>query len=302
MKLAITGANSSVGKALLDAIVAKDDITAIAGVRSSRKIINGYPSQKVRWVEIGYGKSADGANSANMAQAFRDADSVVHLAGVLIEGPGSDYQTANVDATASVVAAAKAAGAGHIVFVSVVGADTASSNGYFRSKGLAEQQVLDSGLAASIIRTPLLLGRGTAGSSGIMATAAKPVAKLLGGGVHTLQPLDVRDLVAAILGCCAASCDKQGVFEMAGPEPVVYHELIRRVAALQGNEISIGAVPITLAKLVAAVMSRIRGGGFTPTVIDVITRDETLPRNDAAALGVSLTPLDDTLRAMVQDP
>ena len=77
--------------------------------------------------------------------------------------------------------------------------------------------------------------------------------------------------------------------------------LITTLAREMGREVSVGAVPVWLAKLGATVTGWFRKGGMTPAVIDVITSDETVRDNADAELGVSLTPLSETLRRMVEE-
>ena len=62
---------------------------------------------------------------------------------------------------------------------------------------------------------------------------------------------------------------------------------------------SYGGVPIWVAKLGAAISSRRKGGGVTPTVIDVITTSETVTHNADGELGIALTPLSNTLDKIV---
>ena len=45
----------------------------------------------------------------------------------------------------------------------------------------------------------------------------------------------------------------------------------------------------------------IRRGGMTPTVIDVLTADETVRTNADVELGVSLTPLSATLEKLLPE-
>jgi len=59
-------------------------------------------------------------------------------------------------------------------------------------------------------------------------------------------------------------------------------------------------VPVGLAKLGARLKGLIRPGGMTPTVIDVITLDETVSHNADQALGVNLTPLSSTLKKFIK--
>ena len=87
--------------------------------------------------------------------------------------------------------------------------------------------------------------------------------------------------------------------ELVGPEPTTYRDLIRKTGRLMRNDVSVGTVPMWTARLGAAIVSRIRRGGMTPTVIDVITADDAVQRNADIDLGVTLTPLSVTLERLV---
>lgn len=294
MKIAITGANSSVGLNLLNHIVSATDINVIAGVRSDRALQSLPSSPQVDPRIISY------QDPAQLAATLEGADCIVHLAGILIEDKNTSYASANVDATAAVVKAAQQLGAKHIVFISVVGASKDSSNAYFRSKGLAEELVKNSGLPASIIRTPILLGPNTAGASSMIGAASQAKTKILGGGNYSMRPLDIDDLNQAILNCCNSDSLEAKLYELVGPEPIKYRDLIQKTASMMNNNVEIGSVPIAIAKLVAAISSRIKGGGITPTVIDVITMDEVVDSNADGELNITLTPLQNTLEKILE--
>ena len=53
-----------------------------------------------------------------------------------------------------------------------------------------------------------------------------------------------------------------------------------------------------MAKIGAAVTSILKGGGITPTVIEVITQDEVVKTNADSEIGITLTPLKETLKKM----
>ncbi len=294
MKIAITGANSSVGLNLLNHIVSSTDINVIAGVRSDRAMQSLPSSPQVDPRIISY------QDPAQLAAALEGADCIVHLAGILIEDKNTSYTSANIDATAAVVKAAQQLNAKHIVFISVVGASANSSNAYFRSKGLAEELVKNSGLPASVIRTPILLGPNTAGASSMIGAASQAKTKILGGGKYSMRPLDIDDLNQAILNCCNGDSLEAKLYELVGPEPIAYRDLIQKTAAMMNNEVEVGSVPIAIAKLVAAISSRIKGGGITPTVIDVITMDEVVDSNADGELNITLTPLQNTLEKILE--
>lgn len=294
MNIAITGANSSVGLNLLKHIVSTTDINLIAGVRSEGAMQSLPSSPQIEPRLISY------QDSEQLSTALEGADCIVHLAGILIENRSSNYASANIDATATVVTAAQQSNVKHMVFISVVGASPDSNNSYFRSKGLAEELVIKSGIPASIIRTPILLGPNTAGASSMISTASQAKAKILGGGNYAMRPLDIDDLNQAILNCCQSETTEAKLYELLGPEAISYRELIQKTASMMDSSVEITSIPIPIAKLLAAIKSRINGGGITPTVIDVITMNEAVTSNADSELNITLTPLQTTLEKILK--
>jgi uncharacterized protein YbjT (DUF2867 family) len=293
VNIAITGANSNVGNILLRHLAERGDIQVVACVRSARAMANLPYSPSISARAIDY------ADGDGLAATLGGAGCVVHLAGILIESAVSSYQTANVDATQAVVDACRKAGARRIVLVSVLGADPMSPNRYWRSKGRAERIVFESGLSGAIIRTGILLGPGMAGARALVDAASRPAATLLGGGRHSIRPLDVDDLSRAILRCCEGSGPGVALHELVGPEPAAYRDVVARTAALMNRQVSIWSMPVWLARLGAALNGWRRRGGMTPTVIDVITASEVVHENADAELGVLLTPLTATLEKLL---
>ena len=292
MKVAITGANSSVGKNLLVRLSKEEDITIVAGVRNEKVIPELPKNPAIKPTIINYD------DIKSLEKALDGADIVIHLAGILIETKHSNYANANIAATAAIVDAAKKSDVKSIIFISVVGASPESRNAYFRSKGVAEELVLGSGLGARILRTPILFGPNAAGSQAIIGMISSGQAKLLGGGHYQMRPLDIDDLSEALTILCSTSIQDQVTYELVGPESAPYRDIIEMTAQVMGKTIAFGNVPILLAKFGAAITSILKGGGITPTVIDVITQDEIVKTNADSALGITLTPMKQTLKKM----
>lgn len=302
-RIVVTGANGNVGRNLLAHARASGDVDVVAAVRSDRAAASlssapgssaspGSPGNiAVRVVDV---EKAD-----DLAPVLAGATSLVHLSGILFESRTATYEQANVAATQAAVDACRKAGVPHIVLISALGADPGSANRYRRSKGDGERIVEASGLAATIIRTPILLGPDTAGANGFIRSIMGGKVTLLGGGHYLMRPLDIDDLSTAILAVCRSQPAGAHVHELAGPEPIAYRDLVARLAILMGRTVSYGTVPLWAAKLGAAINSRIKGAGITPTVIDVITTSEAVPHNADRALGITLTPLAQTLDKIV---
>lgn len=293
MNIAICGANSSVGLNLLEHLLASADHRAVAIVRSAKAAAALPASGRITPVVADYGDEVE------LARHVEAVDAVVHLAGVLFESKGSSYQHANVASTAAAVAASRAAGVSRFIFVSALGAASSASNAYLRSKGEAEDLVRDSGLCATILRTPMLLGPGSAAGAALLQSAARQQAWVLAGGRQTLRPLDLDDLSRAVLAAVRRPAEGVLTLELTGPEPVTQAELIRRLARMQGRSLRIRSLPVWLAKAGATLLHAVTGGGVSPTVIEVITAEETVIVNGDEALGLRLTPLETTLDKLI---
>jgi uncharacterized protein YbjT (DUF2867 family) len=297
MKVVVTGGNSAVGRAILRCAprLSGPPATFIAAVRSDRAAeeIRSLMADAGDLVRISYN------DPASLDAAFQGASAVIHLPGILFERPDSTYEQANVEATRSVIEAAKRAGVRKIVLVSATGADEKSSNRYYRTKGQAEALLRGSGLAYAVLRAPLLLGPGTAGAAAMKRNVSGASTKLVGGGRNLQQPLYVDDLArAAILAATQESIAKNLTLDVVGPVSLPERELVERAARSLGREISIGSIPKNLLSAALAIRQLLGKPGFTRDVLEVITADTRLdPHAAASKLGIQLTGIDEMIHA-----
>lgn len=298
MKIVITGANSAVGQAILRC-GPKHEVptnTFVAAVRSARAAeqIRSETGNAAGAVRISYD------DSGSLDAAFQGAFAIIHLAGILIETPDSSYEQANVASTRAIVEAAKRSGVQKIVLVSATGADETSRNRYYRTKGEAEALVRASGLDHTILRAPLLLGRGTAGGAALGRHVSQSRAKLIGGGRNYHQPLFVDDLARAAVASTNQSVANNLVLDLVGPVSLPERELVERAARLLGRNVRIGSIPKYWFSLGLAIRQRIGKPGFSTDALDVITADTRLnPLPAASALGIELTGIDEMIKNSV---
>jgi uncharacterized protein YbjT (DUF2867 family) len=224
------------------------------------------------------------------------ASAVIHLAGLLVLPRGSTYEMANVETTRNVAEAARVGAVQKIVYVSAIGADAASSNGYWRSKGQAEGIVRACGCAYTILRAPLLLGPRTEGAAALQRHLLGSVVLLPGGGRNLQQPLDVDDLACAALRAADPPVAKNRLLDLVGPVSLPDREIVQRAASLSGRAVRIRSVPVTLAKIVLAISQSMGRTGLSPDVLEVITANtQQDPTPAATELGIQLTGLDEML-------
>jgi uncharacterized protein YbjT (DUF2867 family) len=132
-------------------------------------------------------------------------------------------------ATTNLTEAAKEAGVGHYVALSIVGTDGLPDSGYLRAKVAQEKLIRESGLTYSIIRATQFFE--FAGAIANSATVDGEV-HLPHGGV---QPIAASD-VAAVVGRTAATEPVGGVLEIGGPEEFTMDGWIRTVLEQRGDE------------------------------------------------------------------
>lgn len=304
MRIVITGSNSATGQAILrcgsENGAAPNEL--VAAVRSERAAdqIRTLLGERSSTVRISYD------DPGSLDKAFQGATAIIHLAGILIERPGSTYEQANVQSARSVVEAAKRCDAAKFVLVSAIGADEKSSNAYYRSKGQAEALVRASGLCSTILRAPLLLGPATEGSAALARNASGPKARLIGGGRHFQQPLYVDDLARAAIAAAQPSVACNRTLDLVGPVSLPERELVERAARLLGHQVRVSSIPKGLLSFALTVRQRIfpqrlLGPGFSPDAVEVITADTNLdPRPAAGELGIQLTGIDEMIKKSLE--
>ncbi len=302
MRIVITGANSATGQAILrcaseNGAAANELVAAVRSAQAADQIrtLLGAASTVIR---ISYD------DPGSLDAAFHGANAIIHLAGILVERPGSTYQQANVAPGLSVVEAAKRCAVEKFVLVSATGADETSSNGYYRSKGQVEGLVRSSGLSYTILRAPLLLGHATEGAAALARNASTPKARLIGGGRNFQQPLYVDDLARAAIVAAGPSVALNRTLDLVGPVSLPERELVERAARLLGHQVQISSIPKGLLSFALAIRQRVSGPGFSPDALEVIAADTRLDPGPATnELGIRLTGLDEMIQnSFSQEP
>jgi uncharacterized protein YbjT (DUF2867 family) len=158
-----------------------------------------------------------------LAQALEGADVVVDVSNA------PSWEDAAVleffqTSSRNLLAAEAAAGVGHHVALSVVGADRLPDSGYMRAKVAQERLIKSGGVPYTIVRATQFFDfvGGIAQSATDGQTVRLPPA--------LMQPI-VSDDVAAALARVAVDGPLNRMVELAGPEPIRQDELVRRYLA-----------------------------------------------------------------------
>lgn len=185
MTLAVTGGTGFVGQALLDQAA----MGGLAVRALARSLPQGASGQD--WVQ------GDLGDEAALARLIEGAQAVVHVAGLTNAPDPAQFAAANVEGTANMLAAARAAEVPRFIFVSSLSAREPDLSAYGASKAQAEELVMASGLDWTIVRPPAVYGPRDRDMFELFRTAKWGFVPLPPGGATSI--IHVEDLARLLL-------------------------------------------------------------------------------------------------------
>lgn len=168
--------------------------------------------------------------------------------------------------TKALFEAAKRAGVGRIVHVSILHADRAPHLAYYRGKAELERSLRSLGVPHAILRPGVLFGRGDILVNNIAWVLRRlPIFGVFGDGSYKLQPMHVDDMADLAVAHAELRGDTEA--DAVGPEIFTYRELVRTIGGIIGVRRPI----VSVSPSVGLAVSRL----LNPLVGDVvITREE----------------------------
>ena len=183
-----------------------------------------------------------------------------------------------LDNTRRLFDAARAAGVGKVVHVSITNPSEDSPLEYFRGKARLERALVESGLPHAILRPAVLFGgRDILVNNIAWMLRRVPVFAVFGDGSYRLQPIHVDDL--AEVAVREGGDPDNRVVEAIGPETFTYRELVQTIGRIIGKDRTIVSVPPALGYAVG----RIAG---------VMLRDVVITREEIKGLMANLLHVD----------
>lgn len=163
-----------------------------------------------------------------------------------------------VQNTLTLFRAAKEAGVGRIVHVSITNPSEESRLEYFRGKGVLEKALRESGIPFAILRPTVLFGPEDILINNIAWMLRKlPIFGVFGSGDYRLQPIYVDDLAA--LAEEAGRGREDVVINAIGPETFTYRGLVETIGKAIGKRRPIISVPPALGYAVGRLVGSLVG-------------------------------------------
>jgi uncharacterized protein YbjT (DUF2867 family) len=160
--------------------------------------------------------------------------------------------------TLALFAAAKEAGVGRIVHVSITNPSEDSPFEYFRGKARLERALVESGLPHSILRPAVLFGPGDILVNNIAWALRKlPFFGVFGDGEYGIEPIHVKDFADLIVAEARATGNR--VIDAVGPEAFTYRELVCTIGEAIGKKRPLFGVPPSVGYLAGRLLGALTG-------------------------------------------
>ena len=206
MKITVVGASGLIGSKLVEHLKGEGH-EVVASSRSS---------------------GVDVLTGQGLVDALAGADALVDVT----NSPSFDDDAVMDFFTASatnLVDAARAAGVGHCVVLSIVGVDGLPDSGYFRAKVAQERIITESGIPYSIVRATQFAEFTDAITESMTVGDEVRVPDAL------IQPIPADDVAAAVARTAAGE-PINGIVNVGGPMKITFEEMARDALAQKGDE------------------------------------------------------------------
>jgi NADH dehydrogenase len=236
-KLFIAGATGFLGRHLLKVLKEKDFEFVCC--------IRGNDPFKIKMVEEMGGtplRDCDILDRKSLERGIKDADSVIHLVGIIREKGGYSFHSIHVEGTQNLVQISEEMGVKKFIYISALGADVKSEIPYLRTKAQAEDIVRNSHLCHLILRPSIILGKGADILNLILKFWILHIYPIPGGGNYFLSPVWVGNVVDVILK--GIEEDISGTYELCGPDVISFYEFLSTIRGFKGKRVLFLPVPL----------------------------------------------------------
>ena len=210
--------------------------------------------RRVDWFE------GDLLSPGRWREGIRGADAVIHLAAAGT-GTAEALRRANVEATRSLLEAAKGEGAARFVHLSSAVVTDGDEDPYAGSKRAAEALVRACGLPWVILRPTVIVGRGEPYFLHRLVGRLGRRRPLPVYGHCRIQPVFVEDVARAVTAAALSAGAVGGTYELAGRDAMTYESFVRDIArASRSPAPRFLRLPLAPLQRVAPLLDRVLGG------------------------------------------
>ena len=291
MKAAVIGATGFVGRALVPVLAQRCAVVAV----SRRAATPDLPGVRAVGVDVTDARSLRGA--------LDGVDVAYHLVHSLAS---RNFAELDRRAAENVAVEAERAGVSQIVYLGGLGEARPDLSPHLRSRIETAVALASGSVPVTTLRAAVVVGRGSAAFETIVALVDRLPVMVAPRWISTpTQPIALPDVVRYLTGVAGRRDAFGESYDIGGPEPLTYGEMIRRIAAIRGRRPRIVEVPVLSPRLSSYwlhLVTPVRARVARPLVEGM--RNPTLVRDDRIRrlLPFPLTPFSDAARSALEAP
>lgn len=283
MTVMVTGASGVVGRAVVKALLATDEVRATVRRPDAAEPLRALGAK----VTVRAGTQAD-----ELTEVLPRCHTLVHLVGGVAQPDPDALFRANHGSVLVAIEAAKAARTARVVLLSVPGADLNHQHPFLRAKGMAERALADSGLDYAVLRCTHAYGLGGLWFTATVHAALVTPPFVCGPGSQLLAPVFADDIGAVVAAMDDRATPLAGTWGLEGPDAVTADEL---VSLLRDDD---AAPSHADGQAAAATLTTVLGSPVDAVTASFFGMTSRSDAPDAAAdFGVRRTGLSEGLRA-----
>ncbi|MFQ6035085.1 MAG: complex I NDUFA9 subunit family protein [Sedimentisphaerales bacterium] len=263
MKVFLTGSTGYVGNYILRALIDHG--------YSVKCLVRQATEKKLRIkdaCEICHGDILD---YDSLLPAMLGCDAVINLVGIIREFParGITFTNLHYIATQNCIDAAQELGIDRFVQMSALGTRENARSMYHKTKYMAEEYVIKSGLTYTIFRPSLIFGKQDMSINLFAEKINKlPVFPVFGNGRYRLQPVSVENVAEGFAKAIESKQAFNKIFEIGGPKKYEFNELLDAIGKTLGKRVWKLHIPLFVTKPLLWLIGRF---SFSPITYEQLT-------------------------------
>jgi len=225
----MVGATGVVGGMITRRLLDEDKEVRILvrrGSPSSQLVQQGLATSAEVLIESGaHPVHGDLRDRASLDAALEGVDTVISTANSAGRGGADNPQSVDLEGNRNLIEAAREAGVGRFVFVSLLGADPDHPSPFVRAKAQSEAALRDSGTEYTIIAPTAFMELWVAMVVGMPALQSRPVT-LVGEGRRRHSFVSNRDVAAFAVAALDNPAARNDYLAIGGPEPLTWLDVV----------------------------------------------------------------------------
>jgi uncharacterized protein YbjT (DUF2867 family) len=182
----------------------------------------------------------------SLGPALEGVEAVYYLVHSMARSDGpEDFAALDRRAAKNLVEAASRAGVPRMIYVGGLGGDVPGRSPHLDSRREVGEILASGGPKLTTLRAAILLGAGGSSFEMVVQLVENLPVLLCPKWIRTrCQPIDVRDLVAYLVGCLDVPETAGQSFDVGGPEVLPYYALLNRIGGRIGRLSRIVVLPV----------------------------------------------------------